>query len=106
MGRLKDFALEKGLVLFLRTRLERYGEIQDLSLDSSARKISAVLLLKGETLPVNIVEARYHFERKGEEAWIVLESISVSREWIQNLLEDHVLGMQIKVPPVVARLLE
>ena len=105
MGRLKDIALEKGLLLFLRSKLERYGEIQEIRLDTSARTISAIVQLRGESNPISISDAKYRLDHRSDQAWIVLESANVSREWIQNLIEDHLVGMQIKIPPLVAKLI-
>jgi hypothetical protein len=106
MGRLKDLALEKGLKFFLKSKLARYGEIQELRIDSSAREIRAVIMLKGETVPLTVSRAVYEVDRKDDTVWLILESVAVSREWIQKLIEDYLVGMRIKVPPLVASVLE
>ena len=97
--------MRKALLHFLRPRFERYGEIRELKVDTTAKVLSAELALKDEPFPFVISEARYRIERRAEESWIVFYGLKVSKEWAQNLLEDHFSEIPVKVPKVLQILL-
>jgi hypothetical protein len=105
ISRTKDAALRKALLHFLRPRFERYGEIQELEVDTTAKVVTAEISLKGEPFPFVISEARYRIERKGEESWIIFHGLKVSKEWVQNLLDDQFPEISVKMPKVLEMLL-
>jgi hypothetical protein len=100
----RDLALEKAVLLLMRPKVERYGELLALKLDTSAKKLSAEIMLRGETLPLVVSEARYRIEQKRGETRLIVFGVKVSREWLQNLLDDELPEISIKVPDL-ARLL-
>ena len=101
LQQIKDAALEQGLLLFLRPRFERYGEILDLSLDTVNKVITAEVRLVGEDQPLRVDQAHYRIVQSGEETRVVFYDIKVSREWAQRLLEDHFREIALKVPAVL-----
>jgi hypothetical protein len=104
--RAKDAALEKSVLLFLRPMLARYGNLEQLTLDTLAKRVSAVIHLHGEPSPLIISEASYHIETQGENAFLVFHSVKTSRPWVQNLLEDHLHRLPLKLPDFLRRLVE
>ena len=105
ISRTKDAALRKALLHFLRPRFERYGQILELEVDTTAKILSAKLALKGEPLPFLISEARYRTERRGEKSWIIFYRLIVSKEWAQNFIEDRFPEIPVKVPNMLEALL-
>ncbi len=104
-ARLKDAAIEKAVLNMLAPRFERYGQILSFKVDSANRVCQAEVLLLGETAPVQISQARYRVEEKGPDTILVLHDIKVSRPWAQNILDDHLRELPIKVPDIVKSLL-
>ena len=104
-ARAKDAALRKALLHFLRPRFEHYGEILKFELDTTAKVILAEVMLKGEALPFVISEARYRIEKDEQSAWIVFYGMKVSREWTQNLLDDQIPEIRLKMPALLEVLL-
>ena len=105
LSRTKDAALRKALLHFLRPRFERYGEVRELEVNTSAKVVSAEVALKGEPFPFVISEARYRLEKKGDESWIVFYGVKVSKEWAQNLLNDQFAEIPVKLPKMLEMLL-
>jgi hypothetical protein len=68
--------------------------------------MGAELKLRGEPMPVVISEARYRVERRQAEAVLVFESVKVSKEWLQNLLEDYLLETALKLPAAIRALID
>jgi hypothetical protein len=105
ISRTKDSALRKALLHFLRPRFERYGEIQELDVNTTEKVLTAEVTLKGEPFPFVISEARYRIEKKGDESWIAFYGMKVSKEWVQNLLDDQFAEIPVKLPKVLEMLL-
>jgi len=104
LQQLKDAALEQALLLFLRPRFERYGEITTLTLDTSQKVLTAEVRLRGESSPLEVHEAHYRAEQRDGETRVIIYDVKVSREWAQHLLEDHFREISIKIPPLLRAL--
>ncbi|HWI57972.1 MAG TPA: hypothetical protein VNZ22_12145 [Bacillota bacterium] len=106
MSRAKDIALEKAILMLLRPKVERYGELRQLSLDTTAKVVSAEIRLRGDPIPLVISEARYRVERNGKDTKVIFHGLKLSKEWAQNLVEDHFREIPLKIPDFLAPLIE
>ena len=95
---LKDAALEKAALRYLQPKVERYGEITHLAINTTKRQLSAEVLLRGDPVPVKISQANYRLEGDGTDTKLVLFNIKVSREWVQNVLDDHQPEIELRIP--------
>lgn len=98
---LKDSLSSSAAKSLLASRVERYGKLTDLRIRSREKTISAELLLEGDAVPVVIEIGRYRITGKSGEHAVVVESISASRPWLQNLLEDLLVDRPLPVPSIV-----
>jgi len=105
LARLKDAALEKTLLAFLRPKLERYGDVYSLTLDTSAKIVTAEIRLHGDPESITVSQARYRVEQKGPDTFLIVHDVKISKEWAQNLLEDHFREIPIKIPDLVQNLI-
>src|SRR5712671_6263435 len=105
LGRLKDAALEKTLLAFLRPKLERFGDLRRLTLDTSAKIVTGEIQLLGESDVITVSQARYRIEQKGADTVLIIYDVKVSKAWGQNLLEDHFREIPIKIPDLVRNLI-
>ena len=96
--RAKNAALEKAVLRVLQPKVERYGQIRKLSLDTAAKKLSVEIVLRGETEPFKISEAHYRIEDRRGQTILVMHDVKVSREWAQHLLDDYFREIPIKIP--------
>jgi hypothetical protein len=103
--RLKDTALQKGLVFFLRPKLKRYGELRHITLDTSNKTITAEIDLLGDPTPLTVSQACYQLEKNGAHLLLIIRDIKVSKPWIQHLIEDHFPEMRLRVPDSLRGLL-
>ena len=80
--------------------IEKYGTVLDLQLDTAQRALSVTLMLKGETSPVDIHVREYAFSTVEGKSVLVIEGdkIESSREWLTNLIRDHVGQKRLTVP--------
>jgi hypothetical protein len=106
LSRLKDAALEKALLAWLRPKVQRYGEIRCLSLNTAEKLLSAEIQLHGEEAPLLVSEARYRLEPGAQETRLIVYGVKLSREWAQNLLDDHAREIPLKIPEFVRTFIE
>jgi hypothetical protein len=99
-GNLKDSLASKAAKSLLGARIERYGRLTDLRIRSREKTISAEILLAGESQEVTIEVVRYRVTGSGGEYALVIESIRASREWLQLVLEDFLVGNPLPIPPL------
>jgi hypothetical protein len=96
----KDRLLAKGAMTHCNKHIEKYGTVLDLQLDTVQRALSVKLMLKGETSPVEIHVREYAFSTVEGKSVLVLDGtkIDTSREWLTNLIRDHLGQKRLPVP--------
>jgi len=105
LTRAKDAALQKAIRAFLKPKLQRYGELKDFTLDTAAKRVTARVLLHGESTPLAVTEAHYRLERDSGQWFVVIYGIKTSKPWVQHLLEDYFPQLRFKVPEIVRALI-
>ena len=106
ISRVKDAALERALLVWLGSKLQRYGEIKRLSLDTSEKVLTAEIHLRGEDVPLVISEAHYRLEQGPKGTLIVLHGVKLSKEWAQSILDDHFREIRVKIPDFLRPLIQ
>ena len=98
---IKDSLTSSAAKSLLASRVDRYGKLTELRIRSRERTIAVELVLEGEEVPVAIQVERYRITGKTGEHALVVERISASRPWLQNLLEDLLVDKPLPVPSLV-----
>ena len=99
-GGIKDSLASTAAKSFLGSRIDRYGEIKDLRIRSRDHSLSAEILLEGEEIPVEIRVGSYRITGKGGDYQLVVENVTASRAWLQNLLQDFLVEKPFPIPGV------
>ncbi len=89
-----SFVAEK----LLRKRLERYGELLELRINSRERSAVVEMLPRGELEPVRIDVHRYEIGEEDGALHVTLAQASASRAWLTLLLQDFVLDRRFPIP--------
>ena len=98
---IKDSLTSSAARSLLASRLDRYGKLTELGIKSRERTIHVEIVLEGEEEPVSIDVERYRVMREASANAVVVERVTASRAWLQNLLEDLLVEKPLPVPPVV-----
>jgi hypothetical protein len=98
---LKESALEAALKRLVNAKLETFGSVTSLRIDSTQRTISAQLSLKGETELIEIKIGAYQVIQENGATYISFQNLHASREWIGSVLNEYVAGRRLKVPDAV-----
>ena len=82
----------------LAKRVEPYGKLLDVKIQSGANSASIKLLLKGETEPVALQIDEYRLFEEGADAYLEVKRASASREWLHLLIQDFLVGRRFSIP--------
>jgi hypothetical protein len=66
-------------------KMERYGQMLKLDINSKDKTIDLEVLLRGEASPLHIHIGHYEI-KSGEESGVKISKIQTSREWITDLI--------------------
>ena len=101
LGAAKDRAVQASARAFINGKVERFGTVTRLDIDSRQKKISLEILLKGETTPIRVDIDSYEVTKSAEGTWLTIRSARASREWTDAVLKEFVIGAPQKVPDSV-----
>jgi hypothetical protein len=97
-GGIKDSLTSSAAKSFIAARITRYGNLTELRINSREKTILADVLLQGEPEPIRIEVSRYRIVIKDGEPLLMIEAVRASRAWLDNLLEDLLVGRELPVP--------
>jgi hypothetical protein len=95
---LKERALEATIKRLVNAKLETFGSVSSLRIDSTQRTISAQLSLKGETELIEVKIGSYEVIQENGATYISFQNLQASKEWIGSALNEYVAGRRFKVP--------
>ena len=94
----KDVALSATIKKLLNMKIEKYGAVHLLELDSNQKTMKIEVLLKGEQEILEAKVHKYSIEQRDEEYFLVLHNVETSREWINLVIEDYLNKEEFKLP--------
>jgi len=102
---LKDKTLSRGLALALNSRIEKYGRILDLRLDSRDKRLELELLLHGETDPLQVRIENYEVREEAGHWYLLAKELKTSKEWIETLAREYLSERPVEIPERYAKML-
>lgn len=99
ISQVKDTGASSAIQRWLARELADYGEVLEFKLNSAQRNAELHLLLKGERERLTVNVEDYEITSSGGEDFIVLKRAQASREWVNAVLRNLVIGKKHKIPP-------
>jgi len=95
----KSTLLAKSIEQFITNYLEEknLGKVKKFKINMKKRKISAILMLKREKEPLEIIIRNYNFIQKEEKGYFTFDSIRNSRDWESLALEKIIANDEKKI---------
>ena len=94
----KDVALSATIKKLLNMKIEKYGAVHLLELDSNQKTMKIEVLLKGEQEILEAKVHKYSIEERDEKYFLVLHDVETSREWINLVIEDYLNKEEFELP--------
>ncbi|MET0262164.1 MAG: hypothetical protein ABW223_04650 [Rariglobus sp.] len=101
----KDAMASQAARRYVNGLITRYGEVSDLKIDSRAKSVDVTCQLIGEREPVTVHVENYSIVKNGEKTFVEVQNCTCSRQWLQNLLQDHARGRRFELPSWAAAVL-
>ena len=98
IGAVKDTGASAAIRLWVARELADYGELLDFSFNSRQRSVELHVLLKGETERLTVQVEDYEITRQGEADWVIVKRAQASREWVNAVLRNFVIGKPQLIP--------
>jgi hypothetical protein len=102
---LKERALEATAKRLINEKIQAFGSVTSLQIDSRQETISAELALQGEPGPITIKVGAYQVTEENGVSYISCRDLHASKEWIGHVLNEYVAGHRFKVPGAVKMVL-
>ncbi len=97
IGSVKDSGAAVAIQRWLSRELADYGEVLDFKMNSRARSAELQVSLKGETEKLSIYIDEYELITGGKD-YIVVKRARASREWVNAVLRNFVIGQRREIP--------
>lgn len=88
----------------LEDRVARYGLLRDLRWDSLEKTAALEVLLKGESTPATLWIEKYELVAEEDRTYLIVREAKASREWVELLLSDFLVGKRLEIPAKYGRL--
>ncbi len=98
LNALKDKITSNAARAYCNPLLARYGEVTELRIDSTKRRMEVVCLLEGEAAPIAVTIERYEITDVGGEKFVHIAATRCTRPWVQHFIEDHLYGRKFPLP--------
>ncbi|MBS0657160.1 MAG: hypothetical protein JSR82_02790 [Verrucomicrobia bacterium] len=99
----KDAMIVSALRTYFDSQLRaRYGELQDLQVDTDRRTLTLVLMPRGEIRAISIRILEYKIDRQGGGLYLIPGRASIDRAWMQALYEDLAQNQRFELPSIAA----
>lgn len=101
-GAAKDLMTSKAARAYANNFIQRYGSVDDLTIDSKRNRIKVTVRLNGEVSPVGVTIEKYRIEEEGGKKYFQVLDSSCTRPWLQAVMRDHLHGRRVELPPWAA----
>jgi len=94
-------ACETAVKTLVNQRIEKFGRVTQLEIDSVQKRARFEIALKGELTPLEVHIESYQLQSAESQWFLSVQKVRTSREWITAALEQFVVGRQFPVPEAV-----
>lgn len=94
----KDAMASRAAQAYVNNRIARYGQLQELRIDSRAHTMEGTCLLHGEREAITVYVDRYEIAERSGTKFLTVQKCRCARPWLQHLLTDFVEGRSVELP--------
>lgn len=94
----KDLMTSKAAKAYANNLISRYGEVDQLNIDSRRNRIDLVVRLNGEVSPIGLTVEKYQLVQENGKTYLEVLDSSCTRPWLQAAMRDHLHGRRFELP--------
>lgn len=96
---------EKALQKLINSQISKYGSVRLYDCDFSKNKLNGELHLNGEDEAVEF-KCKYKIVNDGDESYIKISGLKISREWMQKIADDFIIGNEHEIDGRLSSIIE
>lgn len=94
----KDLMTSMAAKAYANNLIGRYGEVDQLNIDSKRNRIEVVVRLNGEVSPIGVTIEKYQLQQENGKTFAEVLDSSCTRPWLQTAMRDHLHGRRFELP--------
>src|SRR4051812_38754362 len=94
--------LDKALLIAANRMIKDFGQLTALQVNTKEHSAFAIMMLAGETKPIEVNVGRYELLRDDKKVTVQLRDVSCSREWMHQLARRLEPQMHFDLPPALS----
>ena len=102
-SKVKDYAIRRGVEQLLKDYVKC---MVNLSINPATKTVKFSVELKGEEMPITVEVSNYEFEDRDGKLFLTLHDLSVSKEWMQVVAQQALVGRPIEMGAESTKILE
>ena len=102
----KDKTVSIALKKAANLKIEGFGEVLDLDIDSNKKSIQCTLMLDGELEALDLNIAKYEVYEKEGIYFLGIQDITTSRAWINKIIAHHLKRHDFEIPQEYASIVQ
>lgn len=106
LSRMKNSSVSFVIERALQRSIEDYGRMLNFYIDSRQKTIQFEVFLKGETESLSVIVQEYEIISEGAQTFIIAKKAVASREWVNTLIQQFVVGQRLQLPDKYASLVK
>lgn len=105
-NKFKDHAINVAAKQIVAGKIKRYADLESLRIDTVNRQVVVTLKLAGERDAITVEVLRYEIRRLADGGAVIsVRDARADRDWLQNVLQDFVIGQEWPLPDRFAGLI-
>jgi len=101
-----DKTVAVGLKQIIDAKIENFGKVTDLQLNSGQKRLDMTVQLNGETEPLRVTVTNYELVKSGDATVVIFKELHTSREWLNVLWKERIKQFQYEIPPQYASMIK
>ncbi len=102
----KDVALSIAIKNIVSSKIDKFGEVSKLELDSQLKTMLVEVELKGDTSPLEVVVEKYSIEERDEAYFLKIHEVKTSREWLNIVIKEYIDSQEFELPSKYIKLIK
>jgi len=94
----KDVALSATIRKLLNMKIEKFGHVSKLELDSTLKTMFLEVALRGEVELLEIQVEKYSIEEENNKFYLQIHELKTSREWLNIVILEYLENQKIELP--------
>jgi len=106
LNRGKDVTLSMAVKKIVNLKIEKFGKVSKLELNSTLKTMLLEVELKGEVELLEVKVEKYSIEEKLDKFFLKIDEVKTSREWLNIVILEYLKNQEFELPSKYIKLIK